>query len=393
MISEKAFKRVETGSAIRTAFNKAEKLRAIYGESEVFDLSIGNPCAPIPQEVTDTILSVATDLNTKHAYMCDAGYAPVRKKIAHSLNKRFHLCCSEKNVIMTAGAAGALNITLYTLLNPEDEVIIFAPYYPAYISFIENFSGKPIVVRPDITNFTPDIMDFKEKITAKTKAIIVNSPNNPSGAVYGKDIVQEITAVLSEKEEEFGHTIYLISDEPYRELIFNDKPIIWWPEFYRNTIVIYSFSKSLSIPGERIGYLFIPSEVDDFELLRSALRSATGALGFVNAPAFFQTVVGACTDIYANTDYYRHNRDILVNKLKKAGFEFSDPEGAFYIFLKIPGGNEKDFISAAQKHRLIFVPGSAFGLEGYVRISFCGSHETVEAALPQFDRLAENYGL
>lgn len=393
MISEKAFKRVKTGSAIRTAFNKAEELRTIYSEAEIFDLSIGNPCAPVPQEVANAIFSVATDPNTKHAYMCDAGYVPVREKIARSLNKHFNICCSEENIIMTAGAAGALNISLYTLLDPGDEVIVFAPYYPAYTSFIENFSGKQVVVRPDITNFTPDIKEFKEKITEKTKAVIVNSPNNPSGAVYGKDIVQEITYILSKKEEEVGHTIYLISDEPYRDLVFNNNPIIWWPDFYRNTIVIYSFSKSLSIPGERIGYLFIPSEIDGFKLLQSALRSATGALGFVNAPAFFQTVVGACTDICTNTDYYKHNRNLLVNKLKKVGFEFIEPEGAFYIFLKIPDGNEKDFILKAQKHRLIFVPGSAFGLEGYVRISFCGSHETVEAALSQFDRLAKDCGL
>ena len=393
MLADRVLKRVKGGSAIRAAFNKAEEMRSIYGDTKVFDLSIGNPGAPVPEEVRAAIASTALDPDLQHSYMCDAGYPSVRRKIATSLNTCFNACCTEENIIMTSGAAGALNSSLYTLVDPGDEVIVLAPYYPAYTSFITNFSGRQVTSYPKLPEFTPDLEDLESKINSRTKAVIVNSPNNPSGVVYDKNTVRCISELLKRKQHELGHTIYVISDEPYRELLFNDQSPVWWPDFYENTIVIYSFSKSLSIPGERIGYMFIPGAMDDFDITVSALRSATGALGYVNAPAFFQRVAGACADLSVNVDYYRYSRDLLTDKLRALGFEFPDPQGAFYIFLKVPSGNEEEFLSLAQSHGLIFVPGSAFGLKGYMRISFCGSHDTIERSIPYFDLLAKDCSL
>ena len=389
MISKEMERNIKANGGIREAFNEARRQKTLYGEENVFDLSIGNPSAPAPRKVVDVIKKLSENVNLDHQYMCESGYEEVRSKIAGWMNQKYKTSYGINNIIMTNGVAGGLNMVLRALLNPGDEVLVFRPYYPAYIGFAENWNGKIIEVDPG-EDFQPDFEDLEGKITKRTKVVIVNSPHNPTGVIYTKETATKISEILKSKQKEYGHAICLLSDEPYRDLVYIEEELPWWPDFYQNTIVSYSFSKSLSLAGERIGYLTIPTEFEDSENVIKAVRLAMGRLGFVNAPALFQRIVGECTDEQVDLEYYAKNREILYGTLKQCGYECIEPKGAFYIFVKAPDNNEERFLELARKRHLIFVGGSSFGYSGYVRLSFCCKYEVLQRAADALKQLADD---
>ena len=389
MISKEMNKNLSINGGIREAFNEARRQKALYGDENVYDLSIGNPSAPVPRKVTEVLKDFCGKKELDHQYMCESGYEEVREKIADHLNQKYNTGYGINNIIMTNGVAGGINIVLRALLNPGDEVIIFRPYYPAYKGFVENWQGKIVEVNPK-EDFQPDFEDLEHKITIRTKVVIVNSPHNPTGVIYTKETAAKISEILKSKQKEYGHAICLLSDEPYRDLVYIEEELPWWPDFYRNTIVSYSFSKSLSLAGERIGYLTIPTEVEDSENVIKAVRLAMGGLGFVNAPALFQRIVGECIDEQVDLEYYAKNREILYGTLKQCGYECIEPKGAFYIFVKAPDNNEERFLELARKRHLIFVGGSSFGYSGYVRLSFCCKYEVLQRATDALKHLADD---
>ena len=389
MISKEMNKNLSINGGIREAFNEARRQKALYGDENVYDLSIGNPSAPVPRKVTEVLKDFCGKKELDHQYMCESGYEEVREKIADHLNQKYNTGYGINNIIMTNGVAGGINIVLRALLNPGDEVIIFRPYYPAYKGFVENWQGKIVEVNPK-EDFQPDFEDLEHKITIRTKVVIVNSPHNPTGVIYTKETAAKISESLKSKQKEYGHAICLLSDEPYRDLVYIEEELPWWPDFYRNTIVSYSFSKSLSLAGERIGYLTIPTEVEDSENVIKAVRLAMGRLGFVNAPALFQRIVGECIDEQVDLEYYAKNKEILYGTLKQCGYECIEPKGAFYIFVKAPDNNEERFLELARKRHLIFVGGSSFGYSGYVRLSFCCKYEVLQRATDALKHLADD---
>lgn len=391
MISEKMVSLVKGSSVIRAMFEEGQRLSKIYGAENVYDFSLGNPNVSAPESVNQTIKNIVDEeLSTVvHGYMSNAGYEDVRATIAASVNKRFGTAFDENNIVMTVGAAGGLNVIFKTLLNPDDEVVVFAPYFGEYRSYTANYDGKLVVVPPDTTTFQPNLEEFKKLLSPRTKAVIVNSPNNPTGVVYSEETIKAIADILNEKQSEFKTDIYLISDEPYRELVYGDVFVPYLTKYYDNTIVGYSFSKSLSLPGERIGYLVIPSQIADYENVYAAAGVATRILGFVNAPSLMQKVVARCIDEKANVAAYDKNRKKLYEGLKDLGFECIKPEGAFYLFVKAPGMDDKAFCDVAKKYNILMVPGSAFACPGFVRIAYCVSYDTIVNALPKFALVAK----
>lgn len=396
MISKKMENMVANSSAIRAMFEEGNRLAKIYGSENVFDFSLGNPNVPAPDAVKYAIKELLDEEDpvVLHGYTnSNAGYEDVRIAIADSLNERFgtHFC--SKNITMTVGAAGGLNVILKSLINPGDEVIAFAPYFGEYRSYTDNYDGVLVEVSPNTTDFQPKLDEFEQKISPKTKAIIVNTPNNPTGVVYSEETIQKMAAILEKKQKEYGTDIYLISDEPYRELAYDGIEVPYLTKYYANTIVGYSYSKSLSLPGERIGYLVIPDEASDSEKLIGAVNVATRILGFVNAPTLQQKVVKACLNEKTDISYYDRNRETLYNGLKNLGFDGIKPEGAFYLFVKSPIADEKEFCNEAKKYNILIVPGSSFACPGYVRMAYCVSYETIVNSLPKFAELAKQYNL
>ena len=394
MIAKRMQSMVANSSAIRAMFEEGNPLAQIYGRENVFDFSLGNPNVPAPKEVKDAIIEILNEEDpvVLHGYTnSNAGYAEVRQAVADSLNKRFDTKFEGKNIIMTVGAAGGLNVALKILLNPGDEVITFAPYFGEYRSYTANFDGVLVAISPDTETFQPKLDEFEAKITEKTKAVIVNTPNNPTGVVYSEETIKKMAAILEAKQKEFGTDIYLISDEPYRELAYDGVEVPYLTKYYANTIVGYSFSKSLSLPGERIGYLVIPDEASDSADLQSAASVATRILGFVNAPTLQQKMVVKCLDAKTDISYYDRNRETLYNGLLECGFDCIKPEGAFYLFVKSPIEDEKAFCAAAKKYNILIVPGSSFGCPGFVRMAYCVSYETIVNALPKFKELAKEF--
>ena len=292
---------------------------------------------------------------------------------------------------MTVGAAGGLNTILKTIINPGDEVLTFAPFFGEYRNYVSNFGGKLVAVSPDTATFQPKFDEFEKLINKNTKAVIVNNPNNPTGVVYSEDTIKKLAKIMEDKQKELGIEIFLIADEPYRELAYDGVEVPYLTKYYANTVVGYSFSKSLSLPGERIGYLVIPDEVADSEKLNAAANVATRILGFVNAPTLQQKVVKACLNEKTDISYYDRNRETLYNGLKELGFECIKPEGAFYLFVKSPVADEKEFCNTAKKYNILIVPGSSFGCPGYVRMAYCVAYETIVNALPKFAELAREY--
>lgn len=393
MIADKMKALVKNSSAIRAMFEEGKIMAAKYGAENVYDFSLGNPNVPAPVQVKEAIIEEAEreDPIVLHGYMSNAGYEDVRQAVAESINKKFDTAFSAKNIIMTVGAAGGLNVILKTLLNPGDEVIAIAPYFGEYNSYVSNFDGKLVVVSPNTGTFQPNLTELEEKLTARTKAVIVNSPNNPTGVIYSEETIQAMAEILRKKQKEFGTDIYLISDEPYRELAYDGAEVPYLTKYYENAIIGYSFSKSLSLPGERIGYLVIPDEAADSEDVISAAGTATRILGYVNAPSLMQKAVAKCLDAQADVPYYDRNREDLYNGLKEMGFECIKPQGAFYLFMKSPVADEKVFCEAAKKQHILIVPGSSFACPGYVRIAYCVAHETIINSMPGFKALAKEF--
>ena len=311
--------------------------------------------------------------------------------MANSTNKEFGTNFTFENVVMTCGAAGGLNIILKSILNPDDEVIVFAPFFGEYNAYVKNYDGKLVVVEADTETFQLNIESFKDKITEKTKAVIINTPNNPTGVVYSEETLKKLSALLCEAEEKIGHPIYLISDEPYRRLIYDGLTVPFVSKYYKNTFVAYSFSKSLSLPGERIGYIIVNSQLDGFEEMMNALNVANRIIGFVNAPSLFQRVLPYCMEEKADLETYDKNRKLLYNMLTDLGFECVKPEGAFYMFPKTLIADDKEFCNTAKEFRILSTPGSAFSCPGHFRLSYCVSTETIERSYESFKLLAKKY--
>ncbi|WP_027400353.1 pyridoxal phosphate-dependent aminotransferase [Anaerovorax odorimutans] len=389
MISKKMVSYVESSSIIRAMFEEGKRLSDIHGAENVYDFSLGNPNTQPPQAVKEAILDILNSESPTfvHGYMNNSGYEDVRDSIAKSINNKFNTDFNEKNIIMTVGAAGGINVILKTLLDPGDEVIAFAPFFGEYRSYTSNFDGNLIVVSPNTKDFQPNLEEFKNKITAKTKAVIINSPNNPTGVIYSEKTIIDMANILREKQLEFGADIYIIADEPYRELAYDGINVPYVTKYYDNTIVGYSYSKSLSLPGERIGYLVIPNKVADFENVVSAANVANRILGFVNAPSLIQRAVAKCVDAEVDIDSYNKNREALYNGLVSLGYECIKPEGAFYLFLKSPVEDDKLFCEMAKKYNILMVPGTSFACPGYVRIAYCVAYDTIINSLPNFKEL------
>ncbi len=361
MISEKMIKMAEGGSAIRAMFEEGNRLASLYGRENVYDFSLGNPNIPAPEKIRDEIISIAenTDPMELHGYMSNAGYPFVRNAVAESLNRRFG-----------------------------------SPYFLEYGNYVSNYDGiLKAVPASEADGFQPDAAALYNAVNEKTKAVIINNPNNPTGVIYSEEKIKELAAALEKRQAELGTSIYIISDEPYRELAYDGAEVPYITKYYKNTIVCYSWSKSLSLPGERIGYVVIPNDADDSSLIISAAVIANRILGFVNAPALQQRMVAACLDEKTDVGAYDRNRQTLYNGLKSLGFEPVYPSGAFYMWVKAPDGDDKAFSQRAKKYNILFVPGSSFACPGYVRIAYCVSHDMIVRSLPAFKKLGEEYGL
>lgn len=393
MLSKKIKQAMAGSSAIRAMFMEGKEMAARYGAENVYDFSLGNPATPAPEKIKTAIYDILDkeDPLVVHGYMANAGYEEVREAIAENLNERFGTNFHGKNLIMTVGAAGGLNIIFKTILDPGNEVMVFAPYFGEYKSYAVNFDAKIVEVMPDEADFMPDLADFERKITKDTRAVIINNPNNPTGVVYSEETIRALAAVMEKKQKEYGTAIYLIADEPYRELAYDGVEVPYLTKYYDNTIVGYSYSKSLSLPGERIGYLVIPDEADDFENVICAANVANRILGFVNAPSLMQLAVAKCLDEQTDVAAYDRNRKMLLNALTQYGYEVVKPEGAFYLWVKTLEEDDSAFVARAKEYNLLVVPGSSFMCPGYIRIAYCVDPEMIKRSLPAFEKLAKSY--
>ena len=393
MISNKMKTMVSNSSVIRAMFEEGKRLSEIYGEENVFDYSIGNPNIEAPSEIKDIIIKILNEENPNklHGYMNNSGYEDVREGIAENINVKYNTKLNYENIVMTCGSAGGLNIILKSTLNPGDEVIIFAPFFGEYINYVNNFDGKIKIISADTKSFQPNLKELEKEITSKTKAIIINSPNNPSGVIYNENTIIKMSKILKMKEEELGSQIYLISDEPYREIIYDNAKVPCILNYYDNSFIGYSYSKSLSLPGERIGYVVVNSKIKDFKEMVASLNISNRILGFVNAPSLFQRVIKESLNLEVDSNIYKKNRDLLYNHLIQIGFECMKPEGTFYLFPKSPIDNDVRFCEDAKKFNILAVPGSTFGCPGYFRLSYCISYEKIEKSLKAFDNLMNLY--
>jgi aspartate aminotransferase len=394
-ISEAMLSLTQRNSTVRAMFEEGKRLASIHGPENVFDFSIGNPYFPAPNAVNQAIKDILDEHGSLavHGYMSNAGYEDVREAVAGNLNRRYGTELDAGNILMTVGAAGGLNVILKTLLNEGDEVVCFAPFFLEYGNYIANYGGKLVVVPPNAPSFQPLDTALAEAVTPRTKAVIINSPNNPTGVIYSEDTLKRLAAVLERKQAEYGKAIFILSDEPYRELAYDGASVPWLTKIYRNTVVCYSWSKSLSLPGERIGYLVIPSEAEDSRLVYEAASIANRILGFVNAPSLIQRAVARCLDESTDLSAYDANRRLLYESLSALGFDCAFPQGTFYLWLRAPGGNDVEFAERAKAHNILLVPGTSFMGPGYVRIAYCVSRDTIERALPKFKLLAEELEL
>ena len=393
MINEKMYALGSKRSIIREIFEYCKTRAKEIGAENVYDFSIGNPSVEPPVEVKDAIIDLVNNENSVllHGYTSAQGDFNVRKAIADDISKKFELSLSADDLYMTCGAAASLTISLKALLNTGEEVIVFAPFFTEYRVFIENAGGVVVVSKPQEKTFQVDIQDFKDKITANTKAVIVNSPNNPSGVVYSEETIIALCKVLKEKEAEYGHPIYLIADEPYRELVFGDVTVPYLMNYYDNCIVCYSYSKALSLPGERIGYIAVNPKMQDNRTVYLAICGAGRSLGYVCAPSLFQQVIGKTVGAKVDVDIYKTNRDILYDNLTAYGYECVKPDGAFYLFVKALEDDAYKFFERAKEKEILVVPCDDFGVKGYVRIAYCVSKERIVNSLPAFKALAESY--
>lgn len=395
MISEKMKPLVNNNSAIRAMFEEGNRLAAEFGRENVFDFSLGNPNVPAPKEVKQALLDVLNEEDScfVNGYMSNAGYPDTRKAVADSLNQRFGTSYGADELIMTVGAASALNIFLKTILDPEDEVVTFAPYFVEYGNYVRNYDGKLVVIPANTKDFQPDLQGLAAAINKKTKAVIINTPNNPTGIVYSEETLRAMQQVIAEKEKEFGTVIVTISDEPYRELAYDGVKVPWVPSIIEHAVVVYSYSKSLSLPGQRIGWLLIPKTLPEAEQVISAATIANRVCGAVNAPSLIQRALIRCIDASTDIEAYNANRELLYGGLKELGFECAKPQGAFYLFVKAPDGDDAHFVQICKKYHVLVVPGKSFACGGYVRLAYCVSNDMIRRSLPAFKKIAEECGL
>jgi len=393
MISKKMKNALGGSSLIRAMFEEGHRLAGIYGPENVFDFSIGNPNVPAPERVKTAIKEILDEEDpvVLHGYMSNAGFEDVREAIAQDINKKYGLNLTFKNVVMAVGAGSGLQVVFRTILDPGDEVIAFAPFFGPYRGYVADNGGKLVIVPTHIGIFQPDLAALESAITPNTKAVMINNPNNPTGVIYKEDIIKGIAAVLEKKSEEYGHCIYLISDDPYRELVYDDVEVPYTLKYYKNTFIVYSYSKSLSLPGERIGYIAVDPEMEDVEDTVQCLAMATRDLGYTNAPSLFQKVIAKCLNESVDVNVYKKNRDLLYNHLSSLGFECVKPEGAFYLFVKSMIPDDNAFCDAAKKHNILIVPGSFFGCPGYFRIAYCTSYSKIEKSLEAWTKLAKEF--
>lgn len=393
MISQEMTKLGTEKSIIRELAAFAAMRAKEVGEENVLDFSLGNPSVPAPKEVQDAIIEIIKDNSPimYHSYSSGMGHDGTREAIADNLNRRFGTDYSKNNILLTCGAAASLNIVFRALIASEDdEIVVLAPFFPEYSVFIKAQGGKQVLVDCK-DDMQLNIDALRDSITKNTKAVIVNSPNNPSGVVYSKEEIEALAKLLEEKSEEFGKTIYLVTDEPYRELVLVDGlEVPFIPEYYKNTVVCYSWSKSLSLPGERIGYILIPDCVDD-KMLMAACSGSARALGYVCAPTLFQRVIEKCIDVEPDLTVYKENRDILYNGLTELGYKLAKPAGAFYLFIESPDGDSEKFSERAKEYDMIVVPGTGFGSKAHMRLSYCVETEKCRKALKVFEEMMEKY--
>lgn len=383
-------------SVIRDLFEYGNRRRAEVGEDRVYDFSLGNPNVPAPAKVKETIRELLDEKDDVylHGYTSAQGDANTRRAVADDLNRRFGTSFRPDNFYMTCGAAASLKITITALHTEGDEMIAITPFFPEYRVFVETAGAKLVVVSSDPDTFQIDFDRLEAAVTERTKLMIVNSPNNPSGVVYREDSIKKLAELLRKKEEEYGHPIYLVTDEPYRELVYEKDTVVpYVTKYYRDAIVCYSYSKSLSLPGERIGYILVPDEVRDSADVYAAVCGAGRALGYVCAPSFSQHVIERCAGLVSDLGVYRENRDLLYGELTKYGYSCVYPDGAFYLFMKSPEADATAFCEKAKKHDLLIVPADSFGTPGYVRIAYCVRNDMIRRSLPEFKKLAEEYGL
>ena len=393
MYTESLVKLGKVRSEIREIFEYGNKRKAEIGAENVFDFSIGNPSVPAPKSVDDAIIDLVNNFDSValHGYTSAQGDAHVRETIANYINDKFGTNVTANNIYMTCGAAASLTIVMNAILQKDDECIVFTPYFPEYGVFIERTGAKLVEVKSQEKTFQIDMDNFEKAINEKTKAVIINSPNNPSGVVYTVETIEKMCQLLKKKEEEYGHPIFLITDEPYRELVYDDTEVPYVINYYDNTFVCYSYSKALSLPGERIGYIVVSPKMIDEEDAYAAVCGAGRALGYVCAPSMLQRVTEKCISDTSDISIYKENRDLLYNALTKMGFECVYPDGAFYLFVKAMGEDAYEFCEKAKEYELLLVPADSFGTPGYVRVSYCVQTKQIEDALPAFEKLAESY--
>lgn len=392
MINETMYGLGAAPSAIRELFAYGLERKAQIGEENVYDFSIGNPSVPAPEKVAETMHALADMPPAElHAYSPASGLDSTREAIAHNLNARFGTSYAAHNLYLTMGAAACLSACITATVNPGDEVIVFAPYFPEYRVWIEAAQGVCVEVPARTDNFQIDFDALRAAISPRTKAVIVNSPNNPVGVVYTRDVLEELSAVLQAKRAEFGSPLFLISDEPYRELAYDDIEVPWVPAIYDNTLVCYSWSKSLSLPGDRIGYVLVPDEVQDARRVQLAVAGAGRSLGYICAPVFFQRVIEQCVNEPVNVAAYAANRALLTEGLDKLGYHYVAPDGAFYLWMQALEPDAQAFSNQAKKHELLLVPSDSFGVGGWVRVGYCVSSDTIRNAMPAFAALKRDY--
>ncbi len=393
MLADKIKTDLNNSSWIRAMFEEGEKLRALHGAENVFDFSLGNPDYEPPEKVLKELQNLTSASNTGiHRYTSNAGYLDVRELLAKKLSIETALPFTAQNVILTCGAAGGLNVLFKTMLNPGDQVMVLAPYFVEYKFYVENHGGSAVIVSTD-SNFEPDIKEMEKNITSACRAIIINSPNNPSGVVYSEKVLQDLAAFVKAKEREYNHPILLISDEPYNKLVYEQTPVPSVMKFFTNCAIVNSFSKSLALPGERIGYIAISPLIEDCAKLMDGLIFSNRVLGFVNAPSLFQKLIANCLDESPPIEEYQKRRDILYGYLTELGFECTKPQGAFYLFPKSPIADDVAFVKHAVQYNLLLVPGAGFASPGYFRISYCTSLDTIIRSKPAFEKLAADFKL
>ncbi len=395
MINEKMTQRGQSSSVIRELFEFGKQRKAIVGEDKVFDFSIGNPSVPCPKEITECMTRLLTEEDpvALHGYTSAAGDQGTRKAIADYINEKYDLGAEFSDVYMTVGAAASLTISLKSVAQAGEEVIVFTPYFPEYKVFIENAGAKTVEVPVTKSDFQVDFAALENAFSEKTAAVIINSPNNPTGAILTEDTLKKLGMFLSEKEKKYGKEIYLISDEPYRELVYGEIKLAFPAHYYDNTIICYSYSKSLSLPGERIGYILVSPKAASRKILFDTICGSGRSLGFVCAPSLLQKVVAENQGVVSDIAVYEENRRLIYDIITVCGFEAISPDGAFYLFVKSPSGDSNEFSERAKKYELLIVPSDSFGMDGYVRISYCVSKNQIKNSEEAFRKLAKSYGL